>query len=70
MCDCVFSIRTKCEVLTEKNCEGCHFRKTREELQQGRAKATERIRSLPLNKQEHIRLKYYTRCRGEQNVND
>lgn len=70
MCDCVFSIRTKCGVLTEKNCEGCHFRKTREELLQGREKAAERIRSLPPDKQEHIRLKYPTRCRGVQNVED
>lgn len=64
MNDCVFSLRTKCEALTEKNCEDCPFRKTRDELRQGRAKAAERIRSLPLNKQEHIRLKYHTRCRG------
>ena len=61
MNDCVFSIRTKCDALTEKNCEGCLFRKTREELRQGRAKAAERISSLPPYQQEHIRLRYHTK---------
>ena len=63
MNDCVFNHGKKCEALTEKNCEGCCFRKTRAELAKGRAKASERIESLPPEEQKHILLKYYARGR-------
>ena len=59
MDDCVFNLEKKCKALTEKQCEGCRFRKTQEELLQGRKKALERIWSLPYRKREYIRLKYH-----------
>jgi hypothetical protein len=61
MDDCVFNHERNCTALTRKKCKDCRFRKTREELLQGRAKASKRISTLPFSKQEHIRLKYYIR---------
>ena len=60
--NCVFEKRgydfALCSALKEKNCEGCRFRKTPEELEAGRKKAEARIKTLPLKVQVHIKEKY------------
>lgn len=56
--ECVFNWGRKCTALTQKNCESCRFRKTREELEAGRQRAQERVNSLPEDQQAHIRRKY------------
>ena len=61
MKDCAFNKDGKCVALKEKQCKGCHFYKTPEELAEGRQKATERIRTLSKSKQAYIKYKYYTR---------
>jgi hypothetical protein len=50
----------ECSALREKKCNGCAFRKTKEELVKGREKAIDRISSLPQSKQIYIRRKYYS----------
>ena len=66
MKDCVFSTETKCSALTTKVCDLCPFRKTEEELEEGRKKAKERIKSLPEKQRKHIIKKYYKPWRKEQ----
>ena len=56
---CVFENGTDCNALRCKNCENCAFRKTREELIEGREKAIERIDNLPVEQRNHIIRKYY-----------
>lgn len=56
--ECAFDKNTFCAALTEKRCNGCSFRKTREELDAGRERADDRIATLPEEQQEHIRKKY------------
>ena len=58
---CAFDEANKCSALKEKQCKGCNFYKTTEELIESRQKATERIRTLPKTKQAHIKHKYYSR---------
>lgn len=55
---CAFDRGTLCTALSEKKCHKCSFRKTTEELDEGREKAEDRIASLPEDKQEYIRFKY------------
>ena len=57
---CAFENGTECNALNEKQCVGCPFRKTHEELEAGRAKARNRLQSLPKATQNQIRRKYYT----------
>ena len=57
---CVFDNGEECDALREKNCVGCPFRKTPEELKEGRRKAFERIEKLPLAERIVIHRKYYT----------
>ena len=59
MNDCAFNNGKKCSALTKKQCKGCRFKKTTEELNEGRQKAKERIRKLPLDIRLHITRKYY-----------
>lgn len=61
MVKCVFEHGTKCVALTSKRCEGCHFRKTEKEAEEGRKKAKRRINSLPEEMQNYIRDKYIFR---------
>ena len=55
---CVFDNGEECDALREKNCFGCPFRKTPEELKEGRRKAYERIEKLPLSERIVIHRKY------------
>jgi hypothetical protein len=55
---CVFENENECIALKEKRCAFCAFRKTKEELIEGRRKATERIASLPEEQKKHIIRKY------------
>lgn len=61
MKDCAFNNGNKCIALNEKQCVGCPFRKTQEELDEGRQKALKRISKLPPKLQAHILTKYYAR---------
>jgi hypothetical protein len=61
---CAFDADTECVALAEKKCAGCTFRKTSEQLKEGRQKAEKRIRTLPLFTQLHIHRKYYSRRRS------
>ena len=56
---CAFDLENKCAALTYKQCVGCHFRKTEQELIEGRQKAAERLDNLPKRTQIHIARKYY-----------
>ena len=57
---CVFdNDATECDVLCEKKCFGCSFRKTKEQFDKGRQKANERIEKLPLTTRIYIHRKYY-----------
>jgi hypothetical protein len=58
---CTFNKGGKCSILGEKNCEGCSFIKTDKQLEEGRAKAKERIDSLPAEAKKSIMDKYYHR---------
>lgn len=61
---CAFDRGTFCTALSEKDCRGCAFRKTTEELYEGRERAYDRICSLPDELQDHIREKYKALYRG------
>lgn len=63
---CVFENGRKCKALRERNCEKCSFRKTHEELVEGREKARERIENLPKEQHDAIMQKYYRLPRGEE----
>lgn len=64
---CAFDKGSECNVLHEKNCKMCAFCKTREELAEGRQKATNRIATLPEAQRNHIKAKYYKQKRGFAN---
>lgn len=56
---CVFERNEySCSALNEKDCKGCRFFKTPEELKRGRDKADDRIASLPEEQQDRIKKKY------------
>lgn len=40
---CAFDLEDRCSALTEMRCKGCKFRKTKEELEEGRRKAKEKL---------------------------
>ena len=63
MYNCVFDDGERCSALKEKCCEGCRFRKTEEELIEGREKAKERVETLPINFKMYILNKYYSKRR-------
>lgn len=58
---CTFDNGKTCSVLRRGNCKGCSFFKTEEQLLEGRAKARERLFSLPKATQVWIQEKY--RCK-------
>lgn len=58
---CVFKMDGRCLCLTRRSCGGCSFKKTKEQLDEGRDKALERIRTLPGEHQTAIYEKYYNR---------
>lgn len=57
---CAFDRIYQCAALTHKECVGCRFRKTQEELDEGRERAEDRIMSLPDDVQDRIAKKYRT----------
>ncbi len=56
---CAFDNEHNCTALNKMKCRGCSFRKTKEELAEGRQKAEKHIRTLPKDIQMHIQRKYY-----------
>ncbi len=59
MSECAFDGgKRKCHALSVKNCVCCHFRKTEDEVEEGRKKARKRIASLPDEQQDRINKKY------------
>lgn len=59
--ECVFLRGKKCLALTEKKCKFCHFMKTREELEEGRAKAAKRIGKIYTSQEiDAILRRYYS----------
>jgi hypothetical protein len=56
---CAFDRGEKCSVLKGHECGKCTFRKTRDELINGRDKARERIDNLPREQYDAIMQKYY-----------
>lgn len=67
MVDCAFKRGRYCCALKEKYCKNCTFKKTVFELEEGRRLARERIYSLPVEQQNHIREKYHSVGDGEEN---
>lgn len=57
--DCAFYDEDRCKALNEMKCQRCRFYKTKEELQEGRAKAAKKVAQLEPELKEHIRHKYY-----------
>lgn len=56
---CAFDCDNSCSALTKKQCIGCRFRKTEQELKESRYKVADRLDSLPERQQIHIARKYY-----------
>ena len=63
MKDCAFDKSGYCTILRKKGCEGCSFKKTKEELIEGRQRAMERINALPNPKKYYIVHKYHEQWR-------
>lgn len=59
LCRVLYTARASRVEIYQNGCEGCLFSKTREEYQQGQAKAFERINSLSEDKQLRIARAYY-----------
>lgn len=59
MTKCAFDLDGKCIALNEKDCVGCNFRKTKQELDEGREKADARIRALEPPLRHYLMRKYY-----------
>lgn len=70
MSKCAFDYgEDMCYAVTEKQCKGCRFRKTQEELQEGRDKATKRLMTLDRLRLNKIKQKYYNdRRRKDERV--
>ncbi len=59
---CAFdSGKRVCSALNIKKCEGCRFRKSKEELIRGRKRVAARIQTLSKEYQAHIKSKYSQR---------
>lgn len=59
MCKCAFERGFDCGALNSKQCVGCHFRKTEEELREGRMESANRILNLPEKQRGKILRKYH-----------
>lgn len=64
---CAFDLGKKCHALTVKDCKGCKFHKTKEQLKKGREKATERLMTLDRALLNDIKATYYN---GRSRKND
>ena len=56
---CVFYNGKTCKALKDKKCKGCRFFKTTIQHIESQERARKRIDSLPIEKQIHIKAKYY-----------
>ena len=56
---CAFDRGKRCEALTKKDCHGCSFYKTCDELGEGRDSAAVRMAKLDPDLKTYIRFKYY-----------
>lgn len=56
---CAFDLDKKCSALNVKDCEGCNFYKTKEQLKKGREKATDRLMTLDRALLNDIKANYY-----------
>ena len=68
MSKCVFAEGKSCKALSEKYCNGCAFKKTKEELEAGRDHAAELFYKLPPEKRKAIRKKYYSERSGDDGL--
>lgn len=59
MIKCAFDREEKCTALTVKECEKCTFRKSKDELNEGRERAKDLLERLPREQREAIYDKYY-----------
>lgn len=57
---CAFDLGKRCHAITEKKCKGCKFYKTKEQLKEGRERATARLMTLDRELLNDINRKYYT----------
>ena len=64
MKECAFEKGNSCTALREKECKGCPFMKTKEELVEGRQRAMARIHALPNPKRYYIIHTYHKQWRG------
>lgn len=64
MVNCAFNKNDKCIALVNQECKGCSFRKTKEELLEGRRRARTLLERLPQEQRNAIENKYY----GNDNV--
>lgn len=55
---CVFDRGGFCAALISRECANCRFRKTKEELDNGRKKAILRVRGLPRQKFAYLKITY------------
>lgn len=55
---CVFDNGKRCSILTKKACGNCNFEKSKEEYEESKAKAAERIKRLPVSAQARIKSTY------------
>ena len=61
MGECAFDAgKKRCSALKSKECQGCRFYKTAEELIEGHEKAMNRLITLDRELLNHIKRKYYT----------
>lgn len=61
MGECAFDAgKRRCSALKSKECQGCRFYKTGEELIEGHEKAMNRLLSLDREFLNHIKRKYYS----------
>jgi hypothetical protein len=64
--NCVFDCGKTCSALTKKKCGKCSMRKTKAELEAGRARAMDRLETLPPEQYDTIMRKYHRLCRREE----
>lgn len=56
---CAFDLGKRCHAMTTKKCDDCKFYKTKEQLKEGREKATDRLITLDRALLNDIKSKYY-----------
>ena len=56
---CAFDNGESCRVLQVKDCFWCRFKKTEQELKEGRERATDRLMTLDREFLNYVKAKYY-----------